>query len=527
MQALVLKKLIVAVVLLASVLTGGALFIRPRLEAVKPSAASSESFDDEGGDNVVPVEMIKPKHDANFSISVTQPAYVDAYYQVDLRARVAGPVLSVAKVIGDAVKRDEVLITIDVPDLVMDVAKKDAIIQQRGRELEVAKAFADRASADVKIAAADIMEKDADVREADANATYRKQELARYEGLAKVDMAITDNIVEERRKVYVAAAAAGDRARAAVDKARAAKLGAEAKLKEAKADVELKDSLITVAQKDRDQTQSMLDFATLRSPFDGRVSRRGVDPGTFVQNSAASPGPSLLTLERTELVTVYSNIPDNYAPYVDSKTEAIIEMSELPGVMIRGEVTRYSRSLLTPAGDRTMRVEMDLFNRGPKEYREFLKRVEEMKRQKAEDMKFKKPNGFSKPLYEEVKGNRMPIFPEVSVRMREVLGTRRLLPGMYGTMKLVLRNFRNAHLIPSQAVFSKGGKSYVFLVKDAMVHLQAVEVQVDDGVLAKVIVLEGNRRDRRRELTAEDQIVLSNQGELSDEQKVKPNPVSW
>jgi multidrug efflux pump subunit AcrA (membrane-fusion protein) len=511
MTALFSNKFQLTALLLAIALVAGALFMRPRVESVANGATTTEPSDDDGaGDTAVPVGVIEPKHDPNFKICVTQPAYVDAYYRVDLRARVAGPALSVTKAIGDQVKTGEELITISVPDLAMDVSKKEAIVEQRRRELQVAEAFKLSATANVKIAAADIQEKEADVTEADATTAFRKQELARFEGLARVDKAITDNIVEERRKFYEAAAAAGTRARAAVEKAKAAKIGADAKLEEAKADEKLKDALIQVAVKDRDLTRELFGFGTLRAPFDGRVTRRNVDPGTFVQNSASSPGPALLTLERTELVTVYSNIPDNFAPYVDEKTEGIIEMSELPGVLIRGVVTRYSQSLQNPSDDRTMRVEMDLYNRGPKAYRDFLNR------EKA-----------TKPPFRGLKGGKMPIFPEVSSRLREKLGITRLMPGMYGTMKLVLRNFRNAHLIPSQAVFSKGGKSYIYLVKDDTAHLTTVDVQVDDGVLAKVVVLEGNRRDRRRELTPEDRIVLSNQGELSDAQTVKPSKVAW
>ena len=76
--------------------------------------------------------------------------------------------------------------------------------------------------------------------------------------------------------------------------------------------------------------------------------------------------------KKTDIVTIYTNLPDNYAPYVDSKTEAIIEMSELPGVQIHTRITRFSPSLQTPSSDRTMRIEVDLYNRGPKPYREFV-----------------------------------------------------------------------------------------------------------------------------------------------------------
>src|SRR5262249_7255197 len=142
------------------------------------------------------------------------------------------------------------LVHIDVPDLAQDVAKKEAIVEQRKREVKCAESFTLRAKKEIEIAEADIDEKHADVREADATTAFRKQELARFEGLAREDKAITENIVEERRKFYEAAVAAGARARAAVVKSRAAKSGAEAKFDEAKADVKLKEALVRVAEED-------------------------------------------------------------------------------------------------------------------------------------------------------------------------------------------------------------------------------------------------------------------------------------
>jgi hypothetical protein len=52
--------------------------------------------------------------------------------------------------------------------------------------------------------------------------------------------------------------------------------------------------------------------------------------------------------------------------------EATVEFGKLPGVNVRGTVTRYSR-YVDPA-DRTMRVEVDVYNGTPEEYRAMLAR---------------------------------------------------------------------------------------------------------------------------------------------------------
>jgi membrane fusion protein (multidrug efflux system) len=497
----------------AALVMGGAALV-VAIVVMRPWGTNAHGADVEGASDggehlvgtAIPVQVIQPRLDPRFRVSVTQPAYVEAYYQDELKARVAGPVLRVYKTIGSRVKSGEKLIEISVPDLVVEVARKEAVVKQRQRELEVAKAMRGKADADILIAKATIKEKEADVDVADATTIFRKQELERFRGMAKDDT-ILGNVVEERKKFAEAGAAASRAARAAVERARAEETGAKAKLQEAIADEQLKEALIEVARKDLDLAKEKLGFATLTAPFDGVITRRNVDPGSFVQNSAGSPGPGLLTIQQTEVVTIVMNLPDNYAPYIDDQTEAIIQMTELPEVEIRARVTRHSPSLQTPAQDRTMRVEVDLYNRGLKAWEAFQRRVEASNSTTLKDGK-------------------LPVFPTANKDLRDQLGVTRLLPGMYGTMRLVLHNFKNAHLIPSQAIFSKGGKSYIYLVQDGTAHLTPVDVQVDDGILAKVTVTTG-ARGQRRELTGLEQIILNNQGELTDNQAVEANQVKW
>jgi multidrug resistance efflux pump len=456
----------------------------------------------------LPVQVVAPKLDPNLTVSVSQPAYVAPYYQVELRARAAGPVVFVRKAINDKVAAGETLIRISVPDLDQEVAKKTVAVKQREQELEVARAMKKKAEADIQIARSVIKEKESDVRVADATTEFRRQELERFRGMAR-DKVVLGNIVAERQKFFEAAEAASATARAAVERAKADELAAKAKLQQAIADEDLKETLIGVAREDLNLAKALQKFANVEAPFDGVITRRNVDLGTFVQNSTNSPGQPLMTIEKTDIVTIYMNLPDNYAPYIDEKTEAVIEMSELPSVQIRARVTRYSPSLQTPGNDRTMRVEVDLFNRGAIAWKQFLEKEK-------------------KTGYADLKGGKLPYFPDESRQLAKRLGIRRLLPGMYGKMKLVLKKFEGAYLIPSQAVFSTGGKSYLYLVRDNVAKRVPVEVQVDDGVLAKVVITERvGRVEERRELTGKERVVLSNQGELSNGQRVTANEVRW
>jgi hypothetical protein len=66
-----------------------------------------------------------------------------------------------------------------------------------------------------------------------------------------------------------------------------------------------------------------------------------------VQNASSGHPEPLLSVSRTDIVTVCMRVPDSYAPYITSGTEAVLEMSELPGQRIHGKVTRFTPSLQT------------------------------------------------------------------------------------------------------------------------------------------------------------------------------------
>jgi multidrug efflux pump subunit AcrA (membrane-fusion protein) len=459
--------------------------------------------------SAVSVKTIHPRRDPSFQMTVEQPAYVSAYYQADLMARVAGPVKMLEVDIGDRVRAGEELIQIDVPDLQEDVAQKEAIVGERQRELALAQAYEKTSEAAVEFARAAIPERMSDVARAEATQSFREKELRRLKGLASGNSpGVTADIVDERTQFYEAAVADVAAARAAVQKANAGLSEARAKSEAAKADVSLKGALVEVSKKDLDRSKALLGFATITAPFDGVVTRRNVDPGSFVQNATTARTDPMLTVARTDIVTVFMKVPDNYAPFVTRNTEAELELGVLPGWKIQGKVTRFSPSLDNPEHDRTMRVEVDLFNESAEAYERLAARAKATR-------------------YAGLKGRKLPTFPTVNGKPSAGLDGR-LLPGMFGRMRLALQSFNNAWLVPSTAVVHQGGRSFLFLVKDDKAVRVPVELQVDDGRLAKVVLVESaGGQAVQRELTGQETVVATNQGELSDGQPVKATPSTW
>ena len=472
------------------------------------SASEPERQDEVSDQLKVSVKTVLPRCDPSFTMSVDEPAYVVAYYQADLLARVAGPTKSISVDIGDRVQSDQALVVVDVPDLQEAVQQKEAIVQQRRKDLELAKANVKIATAAIHAAEGTVKIKVSGVDSADATRNFREKQLHRFTDLSSGEHpSVTLQVIDERTLFYESAKAASEEARAEVIKANADLEEAKAKLEAAVADVNLKESLVRVAGKDKDLAQTLLDYATIRAPFDGVITRRNVDPGSFVQNATTGHSDPLLTVGATDLVTVYMKVPDYFANFVAPDTEAVITMKTLPAMKIHAKLTRFSPSLLNPERDLTMRVEVDLYNGNPADFAAFVAK------EKAEG-------------YAGLKGHLLPRLPSLERHggaEEPVTEPLNLLPGMYGNMRLVLRNFKNALLLPSSALVSEGGRSFIYQVKDGRAVKVPVEKQADDGNRVLLTLIENSGAGlNRRQLCATDEVVISNQGELSDGQPVRP-----
>jgi multidrug efflux pump subunit AcrA (membrane-fusion protein) len=485
---------------------GSMLYVTRPLPLTQQSYATipaENSQGPEGPDYTVVVDTVRPKRDKTFSVASNQSASVEAYCHADLRARAAGVVKYVSKAVGGSVARGELLVEIDVPDLLRDVAHKEAMIDQRRQELLLAKAKVKDALAQLDVVRANV----------------EQQEMLAEQTRATQDLS---------------AVAARDAARAAVRKGRADFKEKEASLEVAWAAVALRQSLIEVARKDRDRTRAMADYARLCAPFDGVIVRRDVDPGTFVPNPVTGAADPLVSVARTDIVTVVARLPDDAAPLVSTETEVSVSFDELPGVVVEGRITRYSPSVRT--ADRTMRLEMDVFNGTRAEYQKFLAQCLECRFA---------PLLATGPLSalaaagagRERWGPRLKCETDPFPAPPPQAGPRdrgpRLLPGMSARMRINLEKLGDAYLLPGAAVFTRGGKPFVMEVRNGVVHQVPVRVPFNDGRIAKVSVIAhaANARtgtpETLHELTGTEEIVAGRQGELTDGQTVHTTQVDW
>jgi multidrug resistance efflux pump len=456
------------------------------------------------------VKVVRPKREASVPITVDHIATVEPYYRADLRARASGIVKSVLRDIGDKVKKGDVLAVIDVPESDQDVAKCEAMILQRRQELKVSEAKLKDARAARDVSAATIKQREADVQGAIATRDLKKRKFARFQELAAKG-SVVGSVVEEEERDYLSSEATVTSAKANVERARADYAESESKIEAAAADIELKSAQIEVAKKDLDRAKAVADYAKVTAPFDGVVVRRTIDPGSFVQNATTGTSEALISIAKVDLVTVCAKFPDSVAPSVAANTPALVTVDDLPGVSIPATVTRFAPSVQN--ADRTMRVEVDLFNGDEDDYR----RLAELVHQNGPDRQKKGQN------------DAMPVraFPTDAPK------SLRLIPGMTGTIRLTIGGFGDSFVVPNTAVYTRSGTSYILIVQDGKTKQVPVRVQLTDGKTVRLAVIEkrkgaeGGSRDVLTELTGREEVVVARQLEVGDGTDVKTGPSEW
>jgi HlyD family secretion protein len=476
------------------------------------------------------VKVVRPKREASFHITRLLPvATVEPFYQAGLRARVSGVVRSVSKDIGESVRLGEVLVELDVPDLVEAVQQKDAIIFQREKELTAAEAEVAVAKSALDAAGVAVKVKGVEVSRAKDTLAARKIDLDGVRVLFdrgsaekfRLDSALLD---------YNAAERGVEAAQVDVEKAKVEQMGKTASWEKAKADVELKRALVNVARKDRDAAAVQLGYSRLYAPFDGVIVARSADPGKDVVAGSGGSSEPLITVARTDLVTVAAKVPDDAAPFVSWNTQATIEFAQLPGMTVSGPITRFSR--VVDPGDQTMRAEVDVFNGSRDEYHAMLTRSA-------------------------VKSSVLPLFPMDRAASLAAAGAGLILsradhkgwhegnaltpdwradgqyaaivPGTTAAMRLDLQNFTDTFLLPSRAVYGRAGQSYLLVVENNITRQIPISVQMNDGTLAKVaaVLPASGGRQVTRELTGNEVIVVSRQLEVGEGARVAPVNEQW
>jgi RND family efflux transporter MFP subunit len=249
-------------------------------------------------DRLPRVETVTPQYLARED-TVELLATVEAMERARLCAQVQGEVrdLSASIDIGRPITKDEPLITLDIPAIRAEQASKQALLVQ-------AKNLLDQAGEAKKVAAKDVEEAKAQVARWRADLDFRELALKRVRTLTDSG-AVQAQMRDESQLQRNSARAAWEAARATVQ-------SKEARLQAAEVEVRVASSRVSVAQADVKLLDTRVEFATIRAPFDGIITRRWVDNGAIIRD----PTMPLLTVMRTDQMRVVMDVPERYVPYI-------------------------------------------------------------------------------------------------------------------------------------------------------------------------------------------------------------------
>ena len=247
--------------------------------------------------------------------TTTQPAEIIPHFEARLGTKVSGTVKTLHFDIGDLVKKGDVLLEIDAPELI------------KARDAYAAVADAERAN---------LAETEADVSAMQANADATESEYKRMAEVAKSGV-VSPKARDEAEQRFKSAIASVQKAKAQFASVNAAVRVAEARIAEA---------------------QALLDYATLQAPFDGVVTHRGVDEGDFI--TVGENNTDMMTVSQMNPVRVIVHVPETDARFLTRGDAANLSFSHLGQANIEAKVTRTSGRL--DAHTRVMTAEIEVPN---------------------------------------------------------------------------------------------------------------------------------------------------------------------
>ncbi len=108
------------------------------------------------------------------------------------------------------------------------------------------------------------------------------------------------------------------------------------------------------------EVSAILNYLSIRAPFDGVISSRNVNLGAYVGPAGKGSDLPLLTLQQQDKLRLSLSVPELYAGYLNQGDELKFNVKSLPGSSFSGKIQRLSGALDTRL--RAERVELDVEN---------------------------------------------------------------------------------------------------------------------------------------------------------------------
>jgi len=346
------RKWLVAVGLLALVVAAGVGHSRRKRVEASPKAKLVPAR--------VIVDAVRPRREM-LHRNIEQPGQIEAFERTALFTKIPGFVKHYHFDIGDRVRKGQLLAELWVPEVVEDLHQREATIIEAEALIVQAREMLRVAEAKVTQANATLRFSEASQLKAEATKMWWRLEHKRVSRLVERGASPREEM-EQNDEKYKTADAAVSESVAGVALAKAALLESKAERDKVAADVRVAEARLRVAHADRDRAAAVLAYARIEAPYDGVLTRRGVDTGSYVQppNGSSTVTAPLFEIVRTDQVRIFVDVPEADAPLVKDEGPARILVQALGDRDFPGHVTRSS--WLLDDRTRTLRTEIDLPN---------------------------------------------------------------------------------------------------------------------------------------------------------------------
>jgi RND family efflux transporter MFP subunit len=266
----------------------------------------------------VPVATAAP---ATLENDLTVSAEFRPYQEVDVMAKIAGYVKNIRVDIGDRVHQGDVLAVLEVPEIQDDKAK---------------------ARAGVAAVEANVVTAQAAVQQAAAAANMTHLSFQRIRDVAARDKGLVP--------------------RQEVDVAQSRDMEATARLASATSTVKAAEQAKLAADSEYARAEAMMEYATIRAPFSGVITKRYANTGSMIQagTSSQTQAMPIVRLAQNDLLRLTLPVPVTAVSEVKNGQPVDVNLAN-PRRTLQGTITRSSNSV--QMATRTMEAEVDVPNR--------------------------------------------------------------------------------------------------------------------------------------------------------------------
>ncbi|HWD00754.1 MAG TPA: efflux RND transporter periplasmic adaptor subunit [Candidatus Sulfopaludibacter sp.] len=270
----------------------------------------------------LPVVAVAQVKTSNLTRSMALTAEFKPYQEVEVMAKVAGYVKQINVDIGDRVKMDQVLATLEIPEMADDMKRAKANVQHSQAEVRRANDELER-----------------------AKSAHDMTHLS-YTRLNAVNKSQPGLVAQQE-----------------IDDAHSKDLVAEAQVSAARSAASAAEEQVAVSQAEQGRVATMMNYTRVTAPFAGVVTKRFADTGSMIQAGTASQTQAmpLVKLAENDTLRLIVPVPESAVPTVHLGQQVEVRVPTL-NRSFPGKVVRFANQLALQT--RTMDTEVDVANPG-------------------------------------------------------------------------------------------------------------------------------------------------------------------